>query len=157
MTSRVRSALLLVPPPVVYAAFFGAGVLLDRLVPWSPAWMRTELPRGIAWLLMIVAVGLGIASVGWLRWRRTTVLPHGQPTHLVTDGPYAMSRNPIYVALTCAYCAGAVLVARVWPLVFLVGPLLVMQQLIIPFEEQRMRAAFGERYEDYCRRVRRWI
>ena len=157
MVNRASAAMVLVPPPIVYAAFFGAGVLVDRLVPWSPAWMHTATASRIGWLVMALAVGLGIASAGWLHRRKTTVLPHGYPTHLVTDGPYAMSRNPIYVALTAAYCAAALLIARAWPLVFLAAPLMVMQRGIIPFEEQRMRAAFGERYEDYCRRVRRWI
>jgi protein-S-isoprenylcysteine O-methyltransferase Ste14 len=34
---------------------------------------------------------------------------------------------------------------------------LLIQRVVIPFEETRMRELFGEQYEQYCRRVNRWI
>ena len=44
-----------------------------------------------------------------------------------------------------------------WPLVFLPAPVLVMQFVIIPFEERQMREAFGRAWIDYCQKVRRWL
>ncbi|MGO9059533.1 MAG: methyltransferase [Candidatus Binataceae bacterium] len=157
MASRPRSPLLLVPPPILYAAFFGAGLLLNPLVPWSPSWMQTDLARSIGWVLVVPAAMLGLASLALFLLKRTTVIPHGNPAQLVADGPFAISRNPMYVALTATYCGGAILADRAWPLIFLVAPILVMQLVVIPFEEQHMSEAFGKAYADYCRRVRRWL
>ncbi|MCL2453229.1 MAG: isoprenylcysteine carboxylmethyltransferase family protein [Alphaproteobacteria bacterium] len=149
--------LLFIPPPILYAAFFGAGLALDRLVRWHPAWMESAPARGLAWLSVAAAVGFGLGSLCLFWFRSTTVIPHGQPARLITGGPFAVSRNPIYLALTVGYCGAAVLAVRAWPLVLLAGPLIVMQLVVIPFEERRMQAAFGQAYADYCRRVRRWL
>jgi protein-S-isoprenylcysteine O-methyltransferase Ste14 len=92
-----------------------------------------------------------------LRAARDNRDPQNRPTRLVTGGPFAISRNPMYIALTLAYCAAAVLLARAWPLVVLAIPLCVIDRVVIPFEERRMREVFGEAYADYCRRVRRWL
>ncbi len=99
----------------------------------------------------------GFASIGCFRWRGTTVIPHRRPTQLVAGGPYSISRNPMYVALTVVYCGGAIVIARAWPLVLLPGPLIFLHRIIIPSEERMLREAFGETYVDYCRRVRRWL
>jgi protein-S-isoprenylcysteine O-methyltransferase Ste14 len=155
--SARRPLLLLIPPPILYAAFFGVGLVLDRLAPWSPTWMQSEPARWIGGLATVAAAVLGPASLGLFWLRRTTVIPHGDPARLVTDGPFAISRNPMYVALTLLYCGAAILMARAWPLALAIGPVAVMQRVIIPFEERRLGEAFGRAYADYCRRVRRWL
>lgn len=157
MPSAGRPLLLLIPPPLLYAAFFGLGLLADRLVPWSPAWMESELARWLGWSLIVVAIVLGLTSLCLFWLLRTTVIPQGRPAQLVTGGPFALSRNPMYVALTAGYCGAAIMITRAWSLVALAGPLAIVQLVVIPFEEQRMKESFGQAYADYCRRVRRWL
>lgn len=157
MTDQRRSPLILVPPPILYAVFFGVGVLLDRVLPWSPGWLHHGLVHWIGVFLLVAAAWVAMASLGSFLRRKTTVIPHGRPTQLVTNGPYAFSRNPMYVALTAAYCGGAVMITNLWPLVLLPGPLTFMDWVIIPFEERRLRATFGDSYDAYYRRIRRWL
>jgi len=151
------SLLLRVPPPLQYAAFFGAGLLLDRLVPWSPGWMHGNAARWAGGILLVSAALLFLTSLGLLLINRTTVIPHARPSRLVTGGPFALSRNPIYVAFTAAYCGAALLVARIWPMLLLPAPVAILDRVFIPFEEGQLSQIFGERYADYCRRVRRWL
>ena len=119
MANPRRPFLLLIPPPFLYAAFFGVGLVADRLVPWSPAWMQSEPARWLGSLLLVAAAILGPGSLCLFWIRKTTVVPQGQPTQLVTGGPFAISRNPMYVALTVGYCGAAILSVRAWPLVLL--------------------------------------
>ena len=149
--------LVMVPPPLLYAVVFAAGIGLDRLAPWSPGWMQGTPARVAGGLLLGCGAAVALACVGLLHRRRTTVVPFGQPARLITDGPFALSRNPIYLALTAVYCGAALLAARAWPLALLPLPLAVLHRAVIPFEEQRLREAFGDAYAAYCRRVRRWI
>lgn len=149
--------LQLLPPPVLYAACFGVGLLADRLLPWSPAWMHGAPVRWLGWLIVLAATVLGLSSAGLFLLRRTTVIPHRRPSRLVTDGPYALSRNPMYVALTAAYGGVCLLIGRAWPLLLLVVAVTVMHRVIIPSEERRLADTFGAAYDTYCRRVRRWL
>ena len=151
------SLLLRVPPPLQYAAFFGAGMLLDRLIAWSPAWMQSNAAQWAGGVLLVSAALLFLTSLGLLLINRTTVVPHARPSRLVTSGPFTLSRNPIYIAFTAAYCGAVLLLARVWPLLLLPAPLAIIDRVFIPFEEGQLRQIFGDRYADYCRRVRRWL
>jgi protein-S-isoprenylcysteine O-methyltransferase Ste14 len=63
----------------------------------------------------------------------------------------------MYVSLVLVYLGGAGDLAQLWPLLLLPLPVLLIQRVVIPFEETRMRELFGEQYEQYCRRVNRWI
>jgi protein-S-isoprenylcysteine O-methyltransferase Ste14 len=79
------------------------------------------------------------------------------PAALVTDGPFARSRNPMYVAMALALVGVAVALGSVWALA---GPLafwLVLDRSIVPWEEERLTATFGEAYAAYRARVRRWL
>jgi protein-S-isoprenylcysteine O-methyltransferase Ste14 len=53
---------------------------------------------------------------------------------------------------------GLFFVARSW--YFLIPPVLffaLINSILIPFEEELMHQTFGVPYDDYCRRVRRWL
>ena len=80
-----------------------------------------------------------------------------QTCKLVTNGVYAFTRNPMYLAMTLVSLGVAVWVGQ--PLMYL-APLLmfaVANWAFIPFEEAKMRRQFGETFDAYCKRVRRWI
>ncbi|HTX14376.1 MAG TPA: isoprenylcysteine carboxylmethyltransferase family protein [Candidatus Baltobacteraceae bacterium] len=72
---------------------------------------------------------------------------------LIFTGPYAIVRNPIYLAMLGMYVASALAAAR-WPaalgglLVFLAGT-----AIRIRAEENLLRANFGTSFDDYARRV----
>jgi len=148
--------LVMVPPPLLYLAVFAAGLGLNALLPWHPAWLRSPAIHAAGGLALGLGAALAAAGIGVLHQRRTTVIPFGQPARLVASGPFRISRNPIYLALTIASAGAALLLGRVWPLVLLPVPLAVMHRIVIPFEERRLRATFGAAYDVYCRRVRRW-
>lgn len=117
------------------------------------------LPRlpGIGWLL----VAAGGALLSWAAWtlfrHHTTVNPYKGVAHLVEDGPYAFSRNPIYLADTVIYFGVMLIWGNLWPL--LLYPLVwaAIRFGVIRHEEAHLAAKFGETYTQYCRRVRRWL
>lgn len=152
-----RSAWVVVPPPPLFAVSFVAGVQLGRLV-------TLRVPDG--WAPLSHAIGIAIVAAGaalllpaplMFAWRRTTIVPHRAARSLVTTGPYRVTRNPMYVALTMFYLGAALAVDQLVALPFLAFPLWVLAKKTIPFEEATLDRAFGEDYRAYCTRVRRWL
>ena len=76
---------------------------------------------------------------------------------MVESGPYAYTRNPMYTGMTLVYISAALLLDWLWPILLLPIVLLVLFRLVISREERYLAAEFGEEYEAYRRRVRRWI
>ena len=75
--------------------------------------------------------------------------------HLMTDGPYRLSRNPMLSGIFL-YLIGCCLWLWTWQsvVVFLVFVAIMLFQVCT--EEERLRRDFGEEYEEYCRRVGRF-
>lgn len=152
--SSKPSFIVAIPTPIwaalILAAlyFIGASLGLDGA------------PQSTAVGIVLIALGLAVSAWGVLTFRRagTEVMP-SSPTNktLVTHGPYAITRNPMYVGMVTltlgiAFFVGAPLLYAAPVLLFLLDNF-----VIIPFEEAKMERQFGEAYRAYKARVRRWI
>lgn len=144
-----------VPPPLLFVVTFAAGLGLQRLA-------RLTFPD--AHVLHLVGFGLlgwaallALYSLATFLVARTTVVPFSAASKLVTWGPYRFTRNPMYVSLVLAYVGAAALLSQLLVLFLLPLPIILLRAIVIPFEEKRMREVFGEAYEQYCSRVRRWL
>ena len=86
-----------------------------------------------------------------------TPLAPEQASALVVRGVFRWTRNPMYLAMLLVLVSWACIVANAAALAIL--PLFVayLNRFQIVPEERALRAKFGEAYEDYMRRVRRWI
>lgn len=150
----IRPATLL-PPPLVYATGLAAGWWIDRHFPLG--FTAGGGLRGLGWGL----VGAGVMLTLWAAstiWRhRTTVNPYKPVSNLVTAGPFAFSRNPIYLGDWLVYTGATLLLNTYWTLVFAPVVWWVMRYHVIAHEEAHLMARFGEAYRDYTNRVRRWI
>lgn len=156
-TNRGASVRLL--PPLVFLAPLLVGLVLGRMAPW-------RLPSSGAWPTALTVAGLlllvaGVAVMAWaavVLWRHeTTVIPWGRVDHLVTEGPFRHTRNPIYLGDLLVYVGVALVAGTWWPIVLLPVPLLVMERFVIAREEAYLGDRFGEAYAAYCARVRRWV
>jgi protein-S-isoprenylcysteine O-methyltransferase Ste14 len=78
------------------------------------------------------------------------------PERLVTAGPYGYVRNPMYLG-HLIFMYGLVLTFMSWFAVALLAFHMVWFHRRVIDDEARMRALFGNEYEDYARRVTRWI
>lgn len=98
--------------------------------------------------------GWGLALMGRAR---TGLLPGVATTRLLARGPFRVSRNPLYLGLIALDAGIALLWPSFWALLFVpLGVLALTWGAILP-EERHLRAVFGAGYEDYVRRVRRWL
>ncbi|MGH7651079.1 MAG: methyltransferase family protein [Gemmatimonadaceae bacterium] len=150
--------LMRIPVPWVYVFAYLVGVLLQ--IPWP---IRISSPRNALALLVggLVLVGAGMivafSALGLFRKRGTTTIPFDTPSALVISGPYRFTRNPMYVGLALIYVGVAMTRAEVWPMVVLPLLLAYVSFEVIPVEERRLHEAFGDRYDEYMRGVRRWL
>jgi protein-S-isoprenylcysteine O-methyltransferase Ste14 len=109
--------------------------------------------------LLIVGFGVYLAflSVRLLLSYNTTFEAGGNPSSLVTRRPYSYSRNPIYLGFLLIALGTATILsslsAFIAPIIFF----LVVNIIIIPFEENRLQKNFGMEYEKYKASVRRWL
>lgn len=114
--------------------------------------------RSIAgWLLALAGFLIGAAGLATLVRARTTFLPNRESNQLVVAGPFAFSRNPIYVGMMAIYVGVALVSNSAWPILLLPLVWIVMRAYIIAREERYLAAKFGASYVDYRRRVRRWL
>ena len=155
MNERPDNPRVRVPPPVLYAVAILLGWLLDRgwPLPVGGGWSRVVM----AWLLIAAWALLTVSSVG-LFWRRhTSMLPIRPATALVLAGPYRFTRNPMYVGMALLSVACGLLLNTWWPMLLTVPALIAVQRFVIVREEAYLRRRFGAEYEEYTRRVRRWM
>ena len=76
--------------------------------------------------------------------------------HLMTDGPYKWSRNPMLTGTYLYYIGVLIALWSLWALLLFVIIADVMM-LQVRSEEQRLEADFGQEYLDYKKKVRRFI
>lgn len=103
-----------------------------------------------------VAIGAPMLA-GWLatllRVTRSTSAGGGSRS----AGRYRLSRNPLYVGLLALYLALALLAPTCWGLVLFPAAVLLIRWGAIRPEERFLHQRFGAQYDDYARRVRRWL
>jgi protein-S-isoprenylcysteine O-methyltransferase Ste14 len=152
MDSRSPRALIDTPPVWLVVCI----ALVWAQVHWLPLLPTPEVVSVAGLILCIVAVALFAAATREFRRHHTTIVPRETPAALLTGGPYAWSRNPIYLADAALLC-GVVLMwdAASLPLVALF--VAVIQTRFILWEEDRCRATFGPDWQVYTTRVRRWL
>ena len=138
-----------VPVPEAHVGLLLAGAVMT-VVRKRPITSRATV-RHVGWPMILSGVALGTWAV---RTAGHTNLEH--PNRLVTSGPYAWSRHPMYVAWTLVYL-GATLVANTqWPLMLLPFVAAITHRDATR-EEARLLDTFGPDYAEYQARVRRYI
>jgi protein-S-isoprenylcysteine O-methyltransferase Ste14 len=142
-------------PPVYLLMAVAAMVALHYLFPYRQLWDGPWRWLGIA--PMVAGVGTAVWVMRIFSRHRTTIKPGDVSTHLVTDGPFRVSRNPIYVGMVSLLLGVAILLGSLTP--WLVVPVFValVAVNVIPVEEAILAETFGDEYARYRAKVRRWI
>ncbi|HEY9063403.1 MAG TPA: isoprenylcysteine carboxylmethyltransferase family protein [Burkholderiaceae bacterium] len=131
---------------LLWAPRVPGAVLNERLYPWA-AW--------VFWGATLLTVA-GLLFTVWARvhlgrnWSGTVTIKQGH--ELVTDGPYARVRHPIYTGLLAAFI-GSALARGEWRGVLAVAIVWAALWRKLRLEERWMAERFGEPYLAYCRRV----
>jgi protein-S-isoprenylcysteine O-methyltransferase Ste14 len=155
MNQRPDSPGVHFPPPLLYAGAVVGGWLLDRARPLSIGGGNGRITLG--WVFVAGWALLAAAAIGLFRRKQTSMITFRPAGTLVTSGPYAFTRNPMYVSLVILTIAFALFLNSWWIVILLIPALLTVQQIVIVPEEQYLRRRFGAEYEAYMRRVRRWV
>lgn len=149
-------ARVITKPPFIFLAAVVAGWGLDKLWPGT-----FGLSRSSYWTLggASIAVALALAAWSLSRFRRGEQNPDPQtPTpSLYTDGPYAWSRNPIYVAVAILQAGIALVLDIPWILLMVIPAIIIVHFGVVIPEETYLEERFGDGFRQYRTRVRRWI
>lgn len=142
-------------PPAWFLPFNLLLVIVDRKVP------IIDLLRSpwsfVGWVPILLGLGICGMAVWQFRRHRTTIRPFHKSAQLITTGVFAFSRNPIYLGMVLAMLGVALNAGSLGAL--LVVPLFAaaLQRGFISREERGLAEAFGDDFEAYRQRVRRWL
>ncbi len=125
---------------------------LDDVLAQAQAYAATNAAMGIAGVVLCV-LGVGLAIAARAALGRNWGMPMAQKANpkLVTRGPYAFARHPIYGGMLLAMLGSAIGASATWaPAVVLFGAYFLYSARR---EESFMRAQFPEQYPAYMRRT----
>jgi protein-S-isoprenylcysteine O-methyltransferase Ste14 len=143
-----------IPPPLLaLAAAVGQRALTSEASP------PTAVRKVGAAVTAAASVGLAASAARMFSASGTTVDPlrPERATALVTSGPFALTRNPMYVGLAGVLVAHALLRGSAKALAPVAAFVAVIDRVQIPPEESAMASLFDADFEAYRRRVPRWV
>ena len=141
-------------PPLWLILAIAAALALAWLVPWPGSGPVVRL-AGTA--LIALGLTLVVVSAREMRRARTPVTPRRTPSALVTGGPFALSRNPIYLGGALIVLGVCLLTGSALALVTVPAFIWVIARRFIGPEEARLRDTFGTDFAAWSARVRRWL
>lgn len=143
-----------IPPPFVYVAAIVLGFVVHSIWPVPvrpPGW----------WGFGAVLVAGGVALVLWavvtLRRADTEIAPWRPTTAIVTTGPFAQTRNPMYFGLALVQLGVGQWSNRLAVVLLVIPAIFAINALSIAKEEAYLLRKFGDEYRRYTARVRRWL
>ena len=146
------------------------GLLFVLLIP-TLMWWVSGMPNllaapvarmVIALVLAVLGLSLSVWSIVYMRRKGDgnpmdafghEVAPRTK--HLMTEGPYRLSRNPMLTG-SFVYYTGVCIWLWTWQALLVFAAFVMIMLLQVRSEEKRLRRDFGEEYEAYCRRTGRF-
>ncbi|MCC7197431.1 isoprenylcysteine carboxylmethyltransferase family protein [Candidatus Peregrinibacteria bacterium] len=139
-------------------------VIIALLLIAGALYLYTSLGKIIFFpetILGAVLIAGGFTMSAWayhlFKKHKLNIKPADETAEIITYGPFELTRNPMYLGITLMLLG----------LGFLVGTLpfffpailffVIMNFIYIPFEEDKIVKAHGEKYHDYKKKVRRWL
>mgnify|MGYP000160848568 CR=1 FL=1 len=109
-------------------------------------------------IFVLLGEGLRFWGVSILGGETRTTGPVGA-THLATDGPFAYTRNPLYVGNMLIYVGVGIMSNALMPYLPIIALAFFIFQytLIVSREEEHLQKVFGEEYTRYCENVPRFF
>ena len=133
--------------------------LSGRPFPYRPCWGLAV----VAILLMLSGLALSVWSIVYMKrvGKGNPMDAFGHEVaprtrHLMTDGPYRLSRNPM-LSGTFLYLTGICLWLWRWPVWLWFALFVVIMLMQVRSEEKRLLNDFGDEYRDYYRRTGRFL
>lgn len=125
----------------------------------SMFWNLMAIPSWAQWLgVAVAAIGVAFFCAGMLTmkdsWRAG--IPEKKETALVTNGIYRISRNPAFVGFDLLYLGILIAFPNAWHAAAVAIALVLFHKQILN-EEKFLTAAFGNEYQAYKQRVRRYL
>ncbi|TFG84789.1 MAG: isoprenylcysteine carboxylmethyltransferase family protein [Chromatiales bacterium] len=154
---RLTSLELRIPPPAIGLLIAGAMWAISLVTPVIDVSLVVRAAAAIA--LALLGGGISFAGVSACRRAQTTVNPMKPQTSssLVSGGIYAVTRNPMYLGLSCILLGWSVFLASVWTLPGPAAFVMYMTRFQIVPEERVLLSLFGANYTAYTAKVRRWL
>lgn len=152
------------------AGYVLGGLMFVLLIP-TVMWLASGRPDFgdipvwrivIAAVLAVLGIALSVWSIVYMRHKGDgnpmdafghEVAP--RTCHLMTDGPYRMSRNPMLTG-SFVYYAGVCVCLWTWQALLVFVAFIAIMLLQVRSEEKRLLRDFGAEYEEYCRRTGRF-
>lgn len=113
--------------------------------------------RYIGIILIISGVILNLWADVLFKKSKTTVKPDEMPEALIVSGPFKISRHPMYLGMTVILLGLAVFLNSIMVFIFPIAFAILMEKKFVPFEENNLEIAFGDKYLGYKQKVRQWI
>lgn len=143
-------------PPVALGAPLFVGVVITVSIG-DPFRLGSVAARAIGWALVVGFMAWNGYALWVMARARTALLPGGSTRVLLDRGPFGVSRNPLYLGLIVLDLGLALLWPSTWALMLVpVGVVGLRWGAILP-EERYLSAKYGADYDDYKRRVHRWL
>ncbi len=148
---------LMASPRLIFGLPFGAGIVLHVMT-------GSNIETGDNLIVVVLGsllIATGLTLAAWatiaLRKRGEHPDPARPTTALVTDGPYAHSRNPIYLSFTSVALGIGLLLNSYWVLGSVPIAALALNFLVVTREERYLATVIGHQYSGYRENVRRWL
>lgn len=131
-------------------------------MPWLlTGWHADEQSAGLkalGWVVLAAGAALVLETTARFALHgRGTPAPWAPPERFVERGSYRFVRSPMYLGVLLLVVGQALILGREVLFGWALAAWLIFSAFLVLYEEPQLRDRFGAGYDDYRRRVRRWI
>jgi len=152
--SNINTKRGLLPSTLLFITLL-AEVILHFVIPIKMIILSPYRYFGV--IFIIFGVVMNIWADALFKKHQTTVKPDGKPVYLVAEGPFRISRHPMYLGMLSILFGIAIILGSVITFISPVIFFVIMNQKFIRTEEESMIKEFGEKYYNYQKETKKWI
>ena len=139
-------------PPVILLLCLLLQFLLIGVAP-----IAIDLSVLIGLLMTSFSIFVIIYSFIELKNHETTYIPDGEPEQLVTSGPFAYSRNPIYLGMLGILISVGLFSQSLSSFLIPALFIFIIENTWIKHEESKLKTLFKKEWNEYAAKTRKWF